>query len=104
MNLPQSSKSGARKNSIIFMVNTTMIWLIAFNLDLYSLMIQIAIAISDKPISIVSGLALVSPSIRATISWCLGTRFKTLQINPLISHTAAISHLIAYCLKEFFTS
>ncbi len=72
------------------MIATTNICVMALNLVLNLVKIQIAIIISDSPIKIVKTLEYWSPKILATICSCLGTRFSTLQNRPLISQTIAI--------------
>lgn len=66
-NFPQSNKSGARKNSIVFMVAIIRIWTVAFSLGLIPESIQTAIADSKRPIRTVSARELFSPNILATI-------------------------------------
>lgn len=56
-NLPQSSKSGAKKNSKIFIEATKTIWVIAAKRDLNLSDTHIAIRISESPIKTVSGFA-----------------------------------------------
>ncbi|BDD04554.1 hypothetical protein AUTU_20370 [Aureibacter tunicatorum] len=56
LSLPQSKRSGTSINSKIFMHATTRICKMALSLDLNLLNAQIAIMISDIPISIVKGL------------------------------------------------
>ena len=88
--LPHRSKSGARKNSSVFIVAMIMICTIALTLVQILVKIQMAIAISESPIKTVSIRACSFPKILATISWCLGTRFSTLHKRPFASQTAAI--------------
>jgi len=92
---PQSSICGTSKNSSVFMVAIIKIWAIALNLDLHLLTIQIAIKISENPITMVIALACSLPRIVATICWCLGTRFSTLQNNPFIIQMIAMQKLMA---------
>lgn len=54
---PQSSRSGTRKNSKIFMIAITIVCVRAFSLDFIPLKIQTAIAISNIPINAVINLA-----------------------------------------------
>ena len=54
--LPHNNKSGTNKDSNIFMVNTITNCNTTFNLDLYPDTIQIAIIISEKPMSMVISL------------------------------------------------
>ena len=61
----------------------------AFSLGHFPLRIQTAMAISEKPIAFVNIVACSCPKITATISWCLGTRFRTLQTRPLMSQMEA---------------
>lgn len=75
------------------MTATITICVMAHNLGCILLKIQIAIRISNTPIVRVASVAYSSPNILATISRCLGTRFNTLQNNPLTSHISAISIL-----------
>ena len=67
-NFPQSSRSGTRKNSKVFIVAITTICVSAFSREQHPLKIQTAIAISETPINIVSSLAWSLPKILATIS------------------------------------
>lgn len=90
LNLPHKSKSGAKINSRTFMVAMIIICVIAFNLVFSPLRIQIAIAISETPIAFVKRPAWSMPNILATISWCRGTRFSTLQKSPLAIQTVAM--------------
>ena len=88
--LPQSSISGTKINSKIFIVAIPKTCTMALNPDLRSLKIHTAIKISKQPMIIVNDGAFSDPRIFATISSCLGTRFKTLQNNPLAIQMAAI--------------
>lgn len=90
LSLPQRSKSGTAINSMIFIVATTIICVIAFILDLSFVKIQIAIPVSASPMRSVNGREKSFPKIRATISSCRGRRFSTLQKNPLAIHTVAM--------------
>lgn len=67
LNLPQSNKSGTKINSIIFIIPTTIICIIAFSFDLNLVNIQIAITISANPISMVNRCASLFPKMPATI-------------------------------------
>jgi hypothetical protein len=80
--LPQSSKSGTRINSSVFIIAIMRIWTQAFSLDLIPLKIQIAIKISEIPMAIVNSLECSVCRIFDTICWCLGTRLSTLQNRP----------------------
>lgn len=93
LNLPHSNKLGTIINSRIFITAIIMIWRMVLTLGFTLLNIQMDIPISANPIVKVKGLAYSSPSIRPTISWCLGTRFKTLQMSPLMSQTKANRYL-----------
>ena len=89
-NLPHSKSSGTKINSIIFIVVTTWICVIAFSLDLYPETIQKAIITSANPMSIINVDECFSPRICVTISSCRGTIPSTLQNKPLINQAAAI--------------
>ncbi len=62
----------------------------ALSLDLRLLKIQIAIKTSEQPMIIVNNRACSVSRSFATMSSCLGTRFKTLQSNPLAIQIAAM--------------
>jgi hypothetical protein len=63
------------------------------SLDFILLNIQIAITNSASPINFVNKPEWASPRILDTISWCLGTKFRSLQKRPLIIQTVAIRQL-----------
>ena len=88
--LPQSNKSGTTINSMIFIVPTTIICVIAFSFDLNFVKIQIAITVSESPIKIVNNREWSFPKIVATICSCRGTRLSTLQKSPLANQTTAM--------------
>jgi len=67
LNRPHKSRSGARKNSRVFMTAMITIWVIAFSLGHQPLKIQMAMIVSAIPISLVNNPAWASPMIRATI-------------------------------------
>ena len=90
LNLPHKSKSGAKINSRTFIAAMIIICVIALSRCLIPLMIQIAIAISETPIALVKRPAYSLPNILATISWCRGTTFNSLQKSPLAIQTAAV--------------
>lgn len=90
LNLPHKSKSGTKINSKTFIVAMTVICVIAFSLGLIPLKIQTAIAISESPIALVKSSAWSLPKILATISWCRGTRFRSLQKSPFAIQIAAM--------------
>ena len=60
--------------------------------------IQIASTTSDNPIRTVKNLELSALKILATICSCRGTRFNTLQSNPLIIQTEAMNIVNISCL------
>ena len=64
---PQSSKSGTRINSSVFIVAIIKIWTMALSLDLILLNIQIAIKISEMPMEIVKRRECSFPRILATM-------------------------------------
>ena len=66
----------------------------AQSLDRIPLRIHTTISTSRKPIVFVKKAASCSPSIRPTISWCLGTMLSSLQKSPLTSHTEAIKIVV----------
>ncbi|WCL48865.1 hypothetical protein O4O04_16395 [Leptospira sp. GIMC2001] len=76
-------------NSIVFIVNTNRICNQMIIRWCHLARKHIAKIISPKPIRTVIGLATVSPKIRETISWCLGTKLQILQYTPLIIQTEA---------------
>ena len=88
--LPQSNKSGTRKNSKEFIIAITRICITVLSRVRIPLKIQTAIPISATPIRNVRDLACSLPKILVTISWCRGTRFRTLQISPLTIQTVAM--------------
>ncbi len=98
LNLPQSKRSGAKKNSKMFIIATIVICVIALNLDLNLVRTQIAIIISESPMRIVKGFEKPSPKIRATICSCLGTRFSTLHRSPFASQTIAMKMVNILCM------
>lgn len=95
--LPHNKRSGARINSIVFIVATTAIWVIALSFDLNFDKTQMAIPISESPIRTVMDLEYSSPNILATICSCLGTRLSTLQKSPFASQTVAIRIFTTTC-------
>ena len=70
---PNNKRSGARKNSIVFMVAIRKTCVNAHHRDLKLLITQTAIRISETPIILVRTGACCSPSILATIASCRGT-------------------------------
>ncbi len=69
---------------------------------LIALSIQTDMRTSETPISVVSRVAWASPRISATINRCLGTRLRTLQKSPFMSHTAAMAKfMILYTEARF---
>jgi hypothetical protein len=87
---PNNNKSETKVSSIMFIIATRHICVIAHQLDLILLIIQINISISENPIVFVNMNEYSSPRILETIISCLGTKFKTLQYKPLISQTNEI--------------
>jgi hypothetical protein len=62
-------------------------------------MIQIAMSVSEIPIKIVNILECFSARILATISWCRGTRLRTLQKRPLMAQTVAMKIFRIRCVR-----
>ena len=92
LSLPQSNKPGTKINSSVFIVPIIIICVMAQNLFLNPLKIQIAITISESPINVVRSREWSLPNIRETICSCLGTRFRTLQTSPLINQTIEMKY------------
>ena len=90
LNFPHSNKSGTKINSSVFIVAMITICVAALSFVLNRLKIHMAIITSDSPMHTVSSLACSVPKIRDTISSCLGTRFNTLQHNPLMIQIMAM--------------
>ena len=90
---PHNNKSGTRTNSKVFIVIITRICVAALSLIQMPLNIQMAIPISVSPIKKVSNRACSCPKMFATISWCRGTRFNTLQKSPFAIQTVAMQYV-----------
>gem|GEM_PF-1495106 len=56
--------------------------------------------ISKIPMTLVKAVAWAGPRMRATISWCRGTRFNSLQIKPLTNQTDAMKKVRAILSKR----
>ena len=72
---------------------TITICTMALSLDLNLVKIHTAMTISASPINMVRVLEKSWPRMPATICSCRGTRFKTLQKNPLVNQTAAMKQV-----------
>lgn len=91
---PHNSRSGAIKNSGVFMVATRPICNQAHVLGRILLDTQMANNISPPPIALVSHGANSAPVNRATIHLCRGTIPSTLHHRPLASHTRPTSQSV----------
>ena len=97
LNFPQSKRSGAKINSMVFIMAITIICIRVFKRGSKFVRIQILMQISEMPINTVNKRACSSPKILATICWWRGTRSRTLQRNPFANHTKAKQNLNIVC-------